>query len=181
MKLLALDNLSVLASGVDENKSFDWELMHNWLLQFRRRGIAIILVLHAGRNGAPRGTSKREDAASWVLALDDARKNAADTRGARFISRFTKPSRNTQEEVPAYEWHIVTDPATGEVSVGWKLARPMDVLLQHVADGITDCTDLAAEMRVSKGTISKWATRAIHEGRLRKNGREYEIVEERNE
>ncbi len=111
---MVLDNLSTLASGMKENDSFAWEQVNNWLLQFRRHKIAVIMVHHAGRNGEARGTSKREDAAFWVMALDDAKKHADDKSGARFISRFTKPSRNTQEEVPAYEWQITTDRQTGK-------------------------------------------------------------------
>src|SRR5207248_4145588 len=109
IKLLIIDNLSTLASGIKENDAYEWEHLHNWLLQFRRHGVAVILVHHAGRNGEARGTSKREAAAFWVIALDDARKLADDNRGARFVTRFTKSSRNTQEEIPPYQWHIVTD------------------------------------------------------------------------
>jgi AAA domain len=94
IRLVILDNLSTLASGVKENDSFEWERLHNWLLQFRRHKIAVILIHHAGRSGELRGTSKREDAAFWIISLDDAKKHADDKRGARFISRFTKPSRN---------------------------------------------------------------------------------------
>src|SRR5215831_10603286 len=83
----------------------------------------------AERRGEMRGTSKREDNVFWIIALDDTKKNAEDKRGARFISRFTKPRRNTQEEVPAYEWHFVTEDATGEVSISHRLAQTMDVFL----------------------------------------------------
>ena len=90
--MVVLDNFSTLASGMKENDSFAWEQVNNWLLQFRHHKIAVIMVHHAGRNGHARGTSKREDAAFWVMALDDARKHSDDKTGARFVSRFTKPS-----------------------------------------------------------------------------------------
>src|SRR5207248_10865716 len=32
VKVLILDNLSTLASGMKENESFDWEMVNNWLL-----------------------------------------------------------------------------------------------------------------------------------------------------
>ncbi len=178
-KVVVLDNLSTLASGMKENDASEWEQVNNWLLQFRRHRIAVILVHHAGRNGQARGTSKREDAAFWVIALDDAKRSGEDIRGARFISRFTKPSRNTQEEVPMFEWHIITDNVTGRISVSHKRAQSMDVLRQCIEEGVTDCTQLAAEMGVSPGTISKRAKKAIDEGWLRKKGRGYEIVDER--
>jgi putative DNA primase/helicase len=177
IRLVILDNLSTLASGVKENDSFEWERLHNWLLQFRRHKIAVILIHHAGRSGELRGTSKREDAAFWIIALDDAKKHADDKRGAHFISRFTKPSRNTQEEIPCLEWHVVTDQVTGEVSVGCKPAQTMDVFRRWIEDGVTECGQLAEEMQVSKGTISKWAKKAMNEGWLRKKGREYVFVE----
>jgi AAA domain-containing protein len=180
IQLVMLDNLSTLASGIKENDSFEWERLHNWLLQFRRHKIAVILIHHAGRSGEARGTSKREDAAFWIIALDDAKKNADDKRGAKFLSRFTKPSRNTQDEMPALEWHVVTEPS-GEVSVSCKIAQSMDVFRQILAEGVTDCTQLAEEMGVSKGTISKWATKAMKEGWLRKKGREYILIEDGRE
>jgi len=182
IKLVMLDNLSTLVSGVKENDSFEWERLHNWLLHFRRRKIAVVLIHHAGRSGEMRGTSKREDAAFWVISLNDGKKHADDKRGARFISIFTKPSRNTQDEVPSYEWHVVTDPVTGEVSVGCKPAQTLDVLRQLIEDGITENSQLAQEMRVTPGTISKWAKKAMKEGWLRKGkNREYEILETGNE
>jgi hypothetical protein len=45
------------------------------------------VIHHAGRSDEARGTSKREDVAFWVIALDDAKKQSDDKRGARFISR----------------------------------------------------------------------------------------------
>ena len=47
--VLFLDNLSTLASGIDENKSIDWEIIRPWLLRLRRAGITVIFVHHAGR------------------------------------------------------------------------------------------------------------------------------------
>ncbi len=36
VKMVVLDNLSTLASGMKENDAFAWEQVNNWLLQFRR-------------------------------------------------------------------------------------------------------------------------------------------------
>lgn len=175
-KLLVLDNLSTLASGMKENDSFDWEKVNAWLLQFRRHKIAVILILHAGRNGEARGTSRREDNAFWIIKLDDAKKQSDDKRGARFISHFTKPSRNTQEEIPAYEWHVTTDPLTGQIDVTHHLAQSMDVFLKCLEDGVTECSQIAQELHVTPGTVSKWAHKAIKAGKVKKQGREYVLV-----
>ena len=177
IKVVVLDNLSTLASGMKENDSFAWEQVNNWLLQFRHHKIAVIMVHHAGRNGQARGTSKREDAAFWVMALDDARKHSDDKTGARFVSRFTKPSRNTQKEVPDYEWHITTDAETGKVNFDYESAQSLDVFRKLIEDGVTDCTQLSEELGVSKGTVSKWAKKGMDQGWLEKDGRDYKIIE----
>jgi hypothetical protein len=44
-----------------ENEADSWELVNNWLLDLRRRKIAVVIIHHAGRSGEMRGTSKRED------------------------------------------------------------------------------------------------------------------------
>jgi AAA domain len=177
VKVLILDNLSTLASGMRENEADSWELVNNWLLDLRRRKIAVVIVHHAGRSGEMRGTSKREDNVFWIIALDDAKKDADDKRGARFISRFTKPSRNTQEEVPAYEWHFVTDNATGEVSLSHQLAQTMDVFLGLIEDGVRECNQIAQEMKTSPATISRLAKRAMDAGKIIKKSREYFLAE----
>ena len=176
VKVVILDNLSSLACGMKENEADSWELVNPWLLDLRRRKIAVVIVHHAGRSGEMRGTSKREDNVFWIIALDDARNNADDKRGARFVSRFTKPSRNTQEEIPPLEWHLVTDNATGKVSISYKETQTLEVFMQLIRDGVTDCAEIAQEMKVSKGTISKWAKKMMDAGRLKKTNRKrYEL------
>jgi len=180
IKVLFLDNLSTLASGMKENEADSWELVNNWLLDLRRRKIAVGIVHHAGRSGQMRGTTKREDNVFWIIALDDAKKNADDKRGARFVSHFTKPSRNTQEEVPAYEWWFVTDPATGLVSIGYKQAQTLDVFRSVIEAGVTECSQIAAEMKIEPYQVSRLAKKAMDAGWLTKKKREYVLMESPN-
>jgi putative DNA primase/helicase len=176
VKVLILDSLSTLASGMTENEADSWECVNNWLLGLRRRKIAVVIVHHAGRSGEMRGTSRREDNVFWIIALDDAKKHADDKRGAQFISYFTKPSRNTQEEIPACQWWFVTDKATGIVSIGHKQAQTLDVFRNIIEAGVTECDQIAAEMKLPKYTVSRLAKKAIDAGWLRKKGRNYELV-----
>src|SRR5439155_2031070 len=117
---------------------------------------AIVIVHHAGRSGEMRGTSKREDNVFWIIALDDMKKEADDKRGARFISHFTKPSRNTQEEVPAVEWHFVTE-SSGEVTISHTRAQTLDVFRGVIESGVTECDQIAQVMKVPKYVISRLA------------------------
>lgn len=162
---LILDNLSALASGVDENKGDAYEPIGHWLLELRRRKITVIVIHHAGRNGFMRGHSKREDACSWILELQDAKSEGE--AGAKFVSHFAKPSRNTGEAMPDYEWHFTTSPE-GQVTITCALAQSSEYerFIQHVLDGVEQQKDIADMMGKPKGTICKWTKKALAEGRI---------------
>ncbi len=164
-QLLVLDNLSSLASGVDENKGTDYEPVSHWLLELRRRQITVIVVHHAGRNGLMRGHSKREDACSWILDLKDAKKE--DEPGAKFVTHFAKPSRNTGTPMPDLQWHFTTD-THGQAHIHCETAAVTDYeqFIQHVCDGVSSQGDLAEMMGKNRGTVSKWAKRALQDGLL---------------
>ena len=120
-----------------------------------------------------RGTSRREDAAFWVIRLEEA-EEVEGREGARFISRFTK-DRNSRREQPAVDWTFRTG-EDGRVDIQTSNAAGLDVLRQWVSDGLTGAEDIAREMGLSKGTVSKMAKRAMEEGWLRKEGREYALA-----
>jgi len=176
IKVLILDNLSCLFSGIRENEADAWEAVLPWLLTLRRHRVAVMIVAHSGRDGKNmRGTSRREDAAFTVIRLDEvADKGAERKHGARFISRFTK-DRNSKVEQTSLEWSFQTG-EDGKVSITTKEADGIAVLVQWVEDGLTSATDIASEMGLSKGTVSKLAKKAIEAGRLRKEGNRYALA-----
>lgn len=164
---LILDNLSSLATGVDENKGFQYEEISHWLLELRRRKITTIVIHHAGRNGMMRGHSKREDACSWILELQDAKQDGE--KGAKFVSHFAKPSRNTGEAQPDLLWHYTTD-GIGKVHIHCEISQTTEyeTFIRHVTEGIEVSAEIAQLMNKQKGTISKWAKRAVMDKRIRK-------------
>ena len=60
-------------------------------------------------------------------------------------------------------------PATREAS-------RIEVFRQCLEDGLTSAEDIARKMGVSKGTVSKMAKRAMEEGWLKKQGRQYALA-----
>ncbi len=89
IRVIVLDNVSSLFVGLDEDKKRDWEPIAAWLIRLRHRGLATILVHHAGKGGQQRGTSGREDVLDTVIHLaEPATHDAAD--GCHFEVRFTK-------------------------------------------------------------------------------------------
>lgn len=173
ISVLFLDNLSCLFSGIAENDADAWESVLRWLLILRRHRIAVVVVHHSGRNAqSMRGTSRREDAAFWVIRMDPAQSEAR--KGAHFISRFTK-NRNSPTEQPDIEWDFSTSP-DGVLHIGTCEASSADIFREWIEVGLTGAEDIAREMGVSKGTVSKLARKGMEAGWLVKKGREYALA-----
>jgi putative DNA primase/helicase len=117
--LLILDNLSTLLASGSEGASDGWLPMQNWLLKLRRRGVAVLLIHHAGVNGRQRGTSRREDALDTVIAL----RRPADylpEQGARFQVHLEKARALVGDGAMPFE--AAVEPfttETGEAAIRW--------------------------------------------------------------
>ena len=74
-----------------------------------------------------------------------------------------------------YEWAFQPN-GTGIV-LSYTEANRADVVLQWVRDGLNHCTDIATEMGLSKGQVSKLATRLIGEGKLISKRGGYEVID----
>jgi hypothetical protein len=167
-KVVVLDNLSCLAPTVDENDSFGFsnELL-NFTLNMRRNGISLVFVQHAGRKGQMRGHSRREDAANWIIKLEEA-KESESVAGAKFRSVFVK-NRNAPRTPTSYEWHCFPDGDRTTVAV-----REMDnlAMFRHCIEaGVTNNKEIAEELGMEAPAVSKLAKRAMNEGWLDKEGR----------
>ncbi|MHC9064024.1 DnaB-like helicase N-terminal domain-containing protein [Nitrospira sp. CMX1] len=89
IRVLIFDNISCLFAGLDEDKKRDWEPIAGWLIRLRHRGLATVLVHHAGKGGQQRGTSGREDALDTVIALSRPATHEAKD-GCHFEVKFEK-------------------------------------------------------------------------------------------
>jgi hypothetical protein len=178
IEIVFLDNLSCLFSGVKENDADAWELILPWLLDLRRNKIAVVFIAHAGRNGFMRGTSRREDAAFWMIELTEANEAGEIQNGARFVARFAKNRNSTETECPPLEWNFYKSKSEPSARISWKKLSTLQVFRQWIEDGLTGASDIAAEMGLSKGQISKLAKRAMTDGWLKKKGRDYALTGE---
>lgn len=77
-KLVILDNLFSLATGLDHNLASDWEAINLWLLRLRSKGIAVILIHHTGKKKDQLGTSSREFNVNLSLFLNPHRSAGED-------------------------------------------------------------------------------------------------------
>jgi hypothetical protein len=176
IEIVMLDNLSCLFAGIKENDADAWEQVLPWLLEMRRSRIAVVFIAHAGRNGFMRGTSRREDAAFWIISLGASKDTSEVQNGAKFIARFVKNRNTTEAGCQPLEWHFDLPKGETRARVNFKTVSTVQVFRQCIEDGLTSASDIADEMGISKGQVSKLATKGIAAGWLKKNGRDYELT-----
>ena len=173
IKVLVLDNLSCLVGGVAENDADAWEILLQWLLDLRRRRVSVVIVQHAGRNGSMRGTSRREDAAAWIIRVELSETDNEENQGARFQSEFTK-NRNSQSPEFVRNWTFITNPDTKEVKITCHKLSFDDKVYQCVLhDPPIGCDEISKLLKCSKATVSRSATRLVSRDLITKKGRKY--------
>lgn len=164
VNLIVLDNLSSLVRTGRENEAESWQAVQTWALRHRAAGRSVLFVHHAGKGGAQRGTSRREDVLDTVIAL----RRPADYRpesGAVFEVHFEKARGIHGEAVAPFEARLATDAEGKQL---WTMRTLEDSTRERVAalleDGLTQ-HDIAAELGLSKSTVSH------HVKNLRESGR----------
>jgi AAA domain/Homeodomain-like domain len=101
-EVLFLDNLSTLVRSGKENEAEGWLPVQTWTLRHRRAGRAVVLMHHAGKAGAQRGTSRREDVLDTVISLRRPFDYSPD-QGARFELHFEKSRGFYGEDARPFE------------------------------------------------------------------------------
>ena len=174
---LFLDNLSCLFRGVRENEADDWERVQPFLLNCRRNKISVILVAHAGRSGeSPRGTSKREDITDWIIKVKQSENGAEQSESnnikqSSFTISFEKNREGYLNEVSPQGFIFRTQ--DGQMKIEFVKDRIEEDFFCLVESGVNKCGDIAKELGVSKGYISKLANQYKKEGKLEITERRY--------
>ena len=151
--LLVLDNLATLCRTGKENESQSWTPMQTWLLDLRRRGMAVLLVHHAGKSGDQRGTSAREDIMDTVISLRRPTTYSV-AEGARFEVHLTKARGIVGEDAMPFEVHLRSEGNQLIWDVNELVNVQAEQLKQLLAEGfsIRDCAD---EMGLTKSVVHR--------------------------
>ena len=151
--LLIIDNISTLCRAGKENEAEGWDSMQTWLLDLRRRGISVVLVHHAGKSGAQRGTSKREDILDTVVSLR--RPNDYEpSQGARFEIHLEKCRAIFGNEAAPFEARLETQ----DGAAIWTMREIEDVKLvraQMLFDEGYSVREVAEELGISKSAAGR--------------------------
>jgi putative DNA primase/helicase len=153
VELLILDNLSSLTTVIRDNDGESWNPIQSWLLRLRRRGISVLVVHHAGKDGAQRGTSRREDVLDTSLSLR--RPSDYDpTQGGRFEVHIEKGRGLHGDAAKPFEAQL-------EVRDGacfWTLREITDVNETRISELLDDglsIRDIADETGIPKSTVAR--------------------------
>lgn len=148
-ELIIVDNLSTLCRTGRENEAESWGQVQGWALAKRREGKSVLFVHHAGKGGAQRGTSRREDVLDTVINL----KRPEDynpEEGARFEVHFEKARGFMGTDAEPFEATLSTR--------GWTMRDLKDVLEDQVialADEGLKQRDIAKELGKGLGTVNR--------------------------
>jgi putative DNA primase/helicase len=155
VELLVLDNLSSLVRAVKENEGEGWLPVQDWALDLRRRGISVLFVHHAGKAGAQRGTSRREDLLDSVVNL----KHPTDytpSEGLRCDVYYDKSRGFYGNDARSFGVKLMAGPS-GEAL--WTVADPETSIEERVLElhrlGGMSVRDIADEMGLKRSKVHR--------------------------
>jgi hypothetical protein len=106
-ELLVIDSLSSVI-GETLKGAERWDKARRWLLRMREIGMAVLVVHHAARGGAPRGPSHREDVFDLVMGLRPP-SGYRPRDGLRFELHYEKTRGLHGAAVDPFEARMTTD------------------------------------------------------------------------
>lgn len=158
--LIIVDNISTLVSTGRENEAESWLPVQQWTLEQRRAGRSVLFIHHAGKGGAQRGTSRREDVMDTVIALRKPEDYQPD-QGARFEVHFEKNRGFHGEDAKPFEAALSAS--------GWTMRDLADAEMEQVVlltgNGLS-IRDIAEVTKISKSTVARLQAKAREAGLL---------------
>jgi len=168
-RVIVIDNLSAWCRTGKENESESWTPIADWLLTLRRRGIAVLMVAHAGKNGEQRGNSKKEDALDLSVKLHQS-KDYDPRTGAAFTWTISKGRHLLGED--AADLDLTLKIEDGVASWEWKEAESSTAeRAVALADEGMTYTMIAEELGVNRSTAWRALRKAGKLPTEKKSGR----------
>ena len=169
-EVVFIDNLSCWARTGRENEAESWLPVADWILGLRRRGIAVVLIHHAGKGGQQRGTSKREDLLDVVIGLS--RPNDYDpSQGAVFVAEFTKARNLTGTDAESIELKLGGDDDRAVWTWRTVESSTYDRVVALSKEGLKP-NEICVELDINKSTVSRHLRKARDLGDVQQEGKQ---------
>lgn len=154
VRLIVIDNLAAWTEAGGEGTS--WQVIKKWLLQKRLDGVAVLLLHHAGKSGAQRGTSAHEDLLDYSIRVTPMASEDAST--TVFDVDHTKLRDHLPELRGTFRFSIRTTETNvlqfTSVSVSTKHDELAEEIKKHRADGLNN-TQIAEKVGCHKATVGR--------------------------
>jgi len=166
--LVILDNFSVLASVDDENDAASMQPVLRFLLRMKQADIATLLVHHSNKGGNDyRGSSKIATTFEVMIGLKPCQ-GIASRHPTAFELEFSKYRGLRNDTIKRT---TVWLEETSQGSMRWRYKESEDETLSRLVQLVRSCDygkqeDLAKEMGVSTGLLSKLKQKAIATGKI---------------
>lgn len=166
-ELIIVDNISCLCRSGRENEAESWLPVQGWALQQRAAGRSILFIHHSGKDGAQRGSSKREDILDTVINL----KRPPDydpTQGAAFEVVIEKGRHIYGDDAEPFEARLIAD----DIGLAtWAIKDIAHATLDRVVElsneGLSQ-TEIARELNVNRSTVSRAYRKAKEQGLIKR-------------
>ena len=162
--VVIVDNISTLARIGRENEAESWLPVQEWALQQRRAGRSVVFIHHAGKGGAQRGTSRREDVLDTVIALRRPADHQAD-QGARFEVHFEKNRGFHGDDAKPFEASLGAGRWTTRDLADADMTRVVALSAEKMS-----VREIAEETGIAKSRVSRMQVKAREAGLLPSGG-----------
>lgn len=154
VRLIVIDNLAAWTEAGGEGAS--WQVIKKWLLQKRLNGVAVLLLHHAGKSGAQRGTSAHEDLLDYSIRVTPVA--GEDPSTTVFDVDHTKLRDHLPELRGTFRFSIRTTETNvlqfTSAPVATKHDELSEKIKKHRADGLNNA-QIAAKVGCHKTTVGR--------------------------
>lgn len=166
IKVLVLDNISALTSALDENRNTAWDSLKGWVKSLKHKGIAVILIHHAGKKGDYRGSSTLADQIDTRIKLKPVSQKATE---AYFNVMFEKARRAIPGSGQSWYPFNLRIVSMGSKGVTWTMEKKEEkpdniAIVALLLDGKLNQTQIADIFEVSKQIIGNRKKEAVKKG-----------------
>lgn len=151
--LIVVDNLSTLIRSGKENEAESWQPVQSWALAHRAKGRSVLFVHHAGKGGAQRGTSRREDVLDTVIALRRPPEYTPD-QGAVFEVSFEKARGLYGTDCEPFEAKLTATPGGLEWTTRTVEESTRQRVLALYEDGMKRA-EIARELNIHRSRVTR--------------------------
>lgn len=165
--LIVVDNIATLCRGGVENEAQSWTPVQEWALRQRAKRKSVLFIHHSGKNGSQRGTSAREDVLDTVIKLQHPKGYSAEN-GCEFEIIFEKNRGFDGDDAKSLHAKLIKGDNKNEWSYGFLENSMKDKIIALHQAGTTRPVDIAEELGLTKGYISRILTEAKRTGKIKK-------------